>query len=236
MKSDQFFLREKYSTEEKVDRIPSSQINPGNKGFAKALDRNGLDENKFSGYNKSDFFERISVELDTEARNNLIDDLFEKCGQEGDKFNIQMYELAPNASYTEVIDKAQIQEESQLDDYAFLDHALYLQKADVNSIQHRGSNERYKVLDFAFKTREEVEDIEPTDELPVRILFKDGEVEATYGDGYHIEAPSRTRIEARLYIENKSVAVSNGSGIKSGPQTDIVQLIEYWGNSGDDDE
>lgn len=223
MTSNTFFLRETYTHEEMINRIHSSEISVGNSDFDSVIDRyDSLDLDSFRGISKSDFFRRVSTELEEDFE-DFVEQLYEECGQPGDTFNLQLFELPEERDYTAIYSLADNLDGSRLDDLTeSVDENLLINKSSVGD----------DYVDLSFKTAEKVQDIEPDEDLKVVIERADsGEVEAKYGPEYLVRAPSQDVIEARIYPGDKIVAVSNGSGINDGTQNAIVNGIIELGEN-----
>jgi len=212
---NRYFLRETYTTPEKRDRINSSKINVGVDGFDSTLREFGFEPSEFRGLGKSDFFERMESELESEQYDEFVDMLFEEEGQKGDKFNLQVIELPAERDYRNVAGSANVHQGSRLDDvFDGVSNVLTLHECDTDS----------DFPSFSFRTPEKLEEVEADEELPIIIRNSDGEIEAEYSEGYQVEAPKRDTIEARVYPSSKLIAISN-SGIMTGVQKDIARFV-----------
>lgn len=214
-----------------IARIPSSQIHTGNSDFDGVVSRYGFEPQTFSNINKTRFFERMSNELEEETYDEFIEKLFEECGHRGDKFNIQTFILPFERNYLSVVEKSQRAEDSDLSNsMSFINRTLYLSEVEEKMVDLDDIDWSTEVVDLSFKTRETIENIEPTEDMPIRIVRADnGDLVQEYSEEYLIEAPTQDRIEARVYISSKMVSVSNGGGISQGVQTDIVDAVAEWG-------
>lgn len=218
--SNTFFLRDGYALDEMKDRIHSSRINTSSSDFVTVLSHFDLDCDEFHNMNKEDFFLRVQSELGDNF-DEFVQELFEKCGQEGDTFNLQLFSLPEDTSYNALYNNIDTIDGSRLDEIVDVVGKEIL----VDAVKQ---SEDY--IDFGLKTAEKVKDIEPDEDLKVTIERVDtGEVEAEYGPDYIVRAPTQDLIEARVYPEDKVVAVSNSSGIKDGVQNEIVEAITILG-------
>ena len=218
MTSNTFYLRDGYSTEEMIERIPAAKINYGVEGYEEAISEFGLSPSDFRNMNKSTFFERMREEMDEEF-GEFVEVLFENCGQKGDKFNLQLYSLPSQADYSEVREEAETIVGSRIDEY-------FEGAQNVIMLDEVRFRDQLAVLDLGFRTAEEIEDVQPDEDIPIIIRRSDtDEIEAEYGEGYIVEAPTRQYIEARLYLGKSLLAVSRGGGISESQQKDIVRFI-----------
>ena len=222
MTSNQFFLRDSYTAEEMLDRIPAAKINSGVEGFERVVTDYGLEPSELGNLNKSDFIPRISAEL--EDYDSFVADLFDVIGQTGDKFNLQIFDLPPNRDYSQIPEIVESLVGSRFDTrFDFVDNGLLFRDFEVR--EELGPSNQ-SAIDMMFQSSEEVEDIQPDEDLPITVRRADtDEVVKEYGVEYYVEAPSRQFIEARTYFNSKYCVVSNGSGIKQGTQNDVVSSI-----------
>ena len=224
MKSNTFYLRDGYSVEEMIDRIPAAKINHSVEGFEQALQEFGLDSSSYGTMSKSVFFERISKELDEEYE-NLVHLLFDNCGQDGDKFNLQPFSLPPEADYSNIHSSAQEIQGERIDE-SVDDAKNVLILTDVESRDDSAA------VDLGFRTAEKIEEVQPDEDIPVIIRRADtGEIEAEYEEGYIVEAPTRRKIEARIYMNERIIAISKGGGIVDSQHTDILRFVNSLADS-----
>lgn len=211
---NKFFLRDDYTTPEKRDRIHSSKINAGVDGFESVLDLYGYDPEHFGDLNKNEFFTRMGNELEDEY-DDFVHDLWEEVGNKGDTFNLKILSLPPERDYSQVAESARDYEERRIDE-------VYGDISNVLSLRTVEDEDDY--IDLGFRTAERITEITPDEEMPIIIRDAGGGIEETYEEGYTVEAPTQSVIEARIYPSGKFVAISN-SGVKNGVQRDIGRFI-----------
>lgn len=220
MTNNTFFLRDDYTTNEKIDRIPSSKISPGVDIIDQVLSEL---EGNFSGQlRKRDFFYRIEEEFEPERYNEIVDEIFSEWGKKGDSFNLQLFAIPDSVSYEQVAKACeQLQGENLQDVFEVVSNEISLDRC----IKDPSEN----TIAFSFIISEKIDDIEPTDEMPIRVKKQSGSEEYEYGPDWEVIAPSREFIESKLYSKNGILAVTNSGGVRDGVQSDIAKSITQMG-------
>jgi hypothetical protein len=222
-----------YTTEEMRNRIPAGRISPETPEVMEMLEELNEVPSEVSSLNKNPHLDLVREECSRERYEEYISVLFQEYGKRGDKFNIQLFELnGSSLSFEELSEQAESLEGTDVaEEFSDLrDIPLALQRVN--------SNEEKNYIDFSFQTIESEEWINPTEDLPI-VVYRGGEPVQEYSEpDYEIMAPATYRIEARVYIEDDLIAVSNFSSVKDGDQTDIVEIIGSLGRTqeGDNNE
>jgi hypothetical protein len=186
---------------------------------------------KISGegkFKKEDFIKNAQKVADEAEFNSFIKDLFESKGKKGDPFNFRLFEPYSDLSFENLLDEVPDHVDKEVTE---------LTDGELNSVFYLTDwkpDSESSTVDFQFKTAKEREDLTSDDDLPVKVIRKeDDEVVKEYDSNFVIRAPFRHKIEARAYVEQDIVAVSNFSGVNKDMQEDIVTIIERLSDRGD---
>lgn len=224
MTTDQFLFRNGYSIPEKISRIPTAKISAKTPEIDSRLQDFSLSETEVSRMGKNDFFNEAKVVLSSSTYRSFVSNLFDKYGEKGDKFNMQLFVADVPLSREILSLRADQYAGDRIDrDFDSLVEPIVL----TNQVENSDS------IDFQFRTTAHLEDINPDDKIPIQIIdTESGETVDRYGSDYHIKAPARYRVEARIYAKAGLLAVSNYSKIKDGLKTDIAKTVTEMARSG----
>lgn len=224
MTTDQFLFRDGYSIPEKISRIPTAKITAETPEIDSRLQDLSLSESEVSRMGKNDFLDEVEEQLTTSAYKTLVSNLFDKYGEKGDKFNMQLFVAEESLSREHLSRRADQYDEERIDrDFDSLVEPIVLTDHEENPDS----------IDLQFRTTAHLEDINPDDKIPIQIIdTESGNTVERYGSDYHIKAPARYRVEARVYTETGLIAVSNYSKIKDGLKTDIAKTVTEMARSG----
>ncbi len=224
MTTDQFLFRDGYSIEEKIGRIPTSNISPETPEINGRLDKLDLSEGDLRRIGKNDFFEEAEEKFNTAEYRRFVSTLFDTYGTEGDKFNMQLFVSQETISYDELSRRSARYLDERIDDvFGSLAEPIVLTDTDTDT----------ESIDLQFRTTARLEDINPDEKIPIQIIDTDsGKTVEQYGENYKIKAPARYRVESRVYSDTGLIAVSNYSKIADGLKSDIANTVAEMGRKG----
>lgn len=224
MTTNQFLFRDSYSINEKISRIPTSDISPETPEINQQLFDLELSESEVNRIGKGDLFEEAKEQFSSSDYRRFVSILFDNYGVGGDKFNMQLFVVQASVSYDELARRAEYYRGERIEsDFDSLTEPIVLADCKENSDS----------IDMQFRTTAKLEDINPDDKIPIQIIDKNsGQTVERYNENYKIKAPARYRIETRVYPETSLIAVSNYSKIADGLKSDIAETISEMGRSG----
>ena len=216
MTENQFFFREEYTLEEMESRIRAEEFTIDNPPVYEILDDTQLTPDGVEETGKEETLATLSSDLSEEAYYEFIEEMFDRYGHEGDRFNQQLFRLPPNHDLTDLRDSLERFEGGPLGQPfdAILSQPLYL-----NEINHEGGS-----IDLRFNTSVDMEEYESEEEIPIQIIDEEGNQVDEVSEDNAVRIPTRSRIEARIYQEQKMVSISN-SEVPVRVQKEIFTVI-----------
>ena len=226
--SNLFFFRDRvgYNLEDKFDRVDREHFSLGNDIVSNYVEEHGLRTQDLDDPGKNQLKIFLERKLEPEVFEELVDDLFDEHGEEGDTFNIKAYNLDTEIDKTELISNLEEFKENSLMDTGEAENFSYI--VQINDFIER---EEEGVVDISFHITGKQEKI-PPDEL---FWQTEGGEEQSIEDVTEDppEALNRTKdymIETRIYSDAGLMAVSN-SGIDKTLQAEIRGGIQRWGKT-----
>jgi len=206
MSDDKLFFRDGYTREEKIDRINADFITDDSE-VIRVISNLGEDPSDYTS--KQSILDLFNSKLDNSQYDEIVNQLFDDHGEEGDRFNIKLFDTPS------ILDKQKIKK--RLD--AFIDKNLGECLDYVNySLEIEKWDPNPQSVDVRFIASGSYTDA--SDNLVVRT--EDGEMqpieEVTSGE---VVEKEDTVVECRLYHEQNTMAIYN-SGINKSLKKQIV--------------
>lgn len=226
MSNNTFFTREGYTTLEKRKRISADIISPNTSEVREMLEKIGEPPQEGSSLTKGDFFNRVKDDISREEYESFVDELFEAHGKKGDKFNIQLFTLSGDATFSNLVEGMEGYQGYRLDN-------TFSDIGDPVALDVVNPDEEGGIVDLNFKVTERLKEIEADEDVPIQVREtgdEDSEVRE-FGEGYEVIAPAGYRVEVRVYTEEGIAAVSNYNQIRDGLQTEIIDVINEVGQT-----
>lgn len=226
---NRFFFREDLTIEDKISRIGSDNWKIGNPIITDLVEEGAIGVEAIKESGKQELVTTLNGQMDDQEFRDFINRMYNRFGKRGNKFNQKLFRLETRPDPASMYSTLEDYEESQLGD-AFgdvLSRQLYLKTVDNSG--------RY--LDIAFRTSVSLEEYESSEDVPIQILTESGQVVRELEQNESVRVPKRTRVEARVFADEKYVSISN-SEVKQKTHTDIVALLSTIANEeqGDDYE
>ncbi|WP_254545388.1 hypothetical protein [Halomarina pelagica] len=224
--SNLFFFRDRegYDPEDKFDRIKRQYFQIDNEVISDYIKEYELDTEDLDEPGKNKLRHFLERNLDDDVFEQLLDELFESQGEEGDSFNIKVYELGNGVHQTSLLDKLDSFSQQDLmssdegDDFSYV-----LEIADYVNREEEG------VVDISFHVSGKRERMDPSDiwwtEDGERVSISD----VTQEPPEELNRDTDYIVEARVYTDACLIAISN-SGIDKTLQGEIRSGIQRWGS------
>lgn len=220
--SNLFFFRDEvgYDRDEKIDRIKRHHISMDNSVISEYIEEHDVSVDNLDAPGKNKLLSTLHRQLGDNTYNELINDLYEEFGDEGDTFNIKAYELDTDIDEDNLLETV----ESLQDDGLSQENFSYL--LEINDYVDRDEE---GVVDISFKITGKREHLSPEE-----ILLETSEGSQVELDDLTDEPPAGvTRrehyiVEVRVYSDAGMLAVSN-SNVDKTLQGEIRSAIRRWG-------
>jgi len=216
-----FFFRDKegYDQEDRIERIKRQYVTPDEPLIEECLERNAIDKEDLDNPGKNELLRILGRKLDNSEFDDLINSLFDEHGEEGDTFNIKVFELDSKIEKSTLAEKASEFKENGLS------------KTEENSfsyvirIEDFADREGQGVVDIEFKIRGKRENVSP-EEI---VWVEEGE-ERSLDEIIDQQARRKAdySVEARVYPDAGMMAITN-SGIDKTLQGEIRSAVQRWG-------
>jgi len=201
MTENQFFFREEYTIEEMESRIRAGEFTIDNAPVYEILDDTQLTPDEAEDAGKEEILNILGDDLSNEDYYEFIEEMFVRYGHEGDRFNQQLFRLPPNHDLNNLRDSLERFEGGPLGQPfdSILSQPLYL-----NEIKEEDSN-----IDLRFNTSVDMEEYESEEEIPIQVIDEEGKRVDEIPEDNAVRIPTRSRIEARIYPNQKMISISN---------------------------
>lgn len=225
--SNLFFFRDivGYDDGDKFDRIPSQFFNLENNAITEYVDNYDLDTSDLENPGKTRLTRFMESELDDSQFENLIDELFEKYGENGDTFNIKAYNFNSDIDENTLVSTLEGFEDNPLMSTDERESFSYL--IEINDFENREEG----VIDIWFEITGKKETYSPEGWF---VELEDGEqkliAESVGDDAESVGRTDDYMLETRIYTEAGLLAVTN-SDIDKTLQEEIRAGIQRWGRN-----
>ncbi|UPV76198.1 hypothetical protein M0R89_09135 [Halorussus limi] len=216
MTKNKFFLREEYTQQEKENRIRAEEFTVDNPPVLNILSGTRLTPDDVHDMGREEFLNIIREDISKERYDEFIDKMFEDYGRDGDRFNQQLFFIPPSADLDGLGDSLSKFTDGPLEkpfDF-ILTQPLYLNEIDIKE----------NTIDLRFNTATHIEEYESDEEIPITVMDEDGNLVQKIPEDQKVSIPTKRRVEARIYKNERIISVSN-SEVPSRLQTEIFNII-----------
>lgn len=220
--SNLFFFRDQvgYDREEKIDRVKRHHISLDNPIISEYVEEHDVSVDHLDDPGKNKLLSTLHHQLGDDKFTELVNELFDEFGEEGDTFNIKAYDLESDIDEENLLDTVESLEQDGLSRENF----SYLLE-----IEDHVDRDEEGVVDISFKITGKREHL-PPDEILLETP-EGGQIEL---DDVTDEPPAgvtrreQYNVEVRVYSDAGLLAISN-SGIDKTLQGEIRSAIQRWG-------
>jgi hypothetical protein len=220
--SNLFFFRDQhgYDRDEKIDRIKRQHVSLDNQVISEYVEEHDLSVEDLDDPGKKKLLRTLHSRLGDDIFSQLVQELYDEFGEEGDTFNIKAYELDSDIDEENLLETVEAQEQDGLSEGEF---SYLLEIEDYVDREEEG------VVDISFNITGKREHLSP-DEILLE-TSEGGQVEL---DDVTDEPPAGvTRreeyiVEVRVYSDAGLLAISN-SGVDKTLQDELRSAIQRWG-------
>jgi hypothetical protein len=220
--SNLFFFRDQvgYDRDEKIDRVKRQHISVDNSVISEYIEEHDVSVDDLDDPGKKRLLSTLHHRLGDDTFNELVNELYDEFGEEGDTFNIKAYELDSDIDEESLLDTV----ESLKQDTVSQENFSYLLE-----IEDYVDRDEEGVVDISFKITGKQEHLSPDE-----ILLETSEGAQVELDDVTDEPPAGvTRreeytVEVRVYSDAGLLAISN-SRIDKTLQGEIRNALQRWG-------
>jgi len=220
--SNLFFFRDQvgYSRDEKIDRVKRHHITLDNPIISEYVEEHDVSVEELDDPGKNKLLSTLHQRLGDDTFSELVNELYDEFGEEGDTFNIKAYDLDSDVDEEDLLDTVEFLEQDGLSQENF---SYLLEIEDYVDRDEEG------VVDISFNITGKREHLSP-DEIMLETQ-EGGQVEL---DDVTDETPAgvtrreQYTVEIRVYSDAGLLAISN-SRIDKTLQGEIRSAIQRWG-------
>jgi len=224
MANNRYLFREGYELEEMIDRIRVGRFRSEEESLVQEiLEEAELEMAYLYENEKWDFLEEIETQVGQDRFEEFVTAMFEEHGEKGDQFNIQFY-VVEELDYALLVEQAGAREGDKLTQVEGEDFRRPTTLQAVRADQEQG------IVDLQFEVVDHPENID-ADGLETA-LTADGEFidlsETELEEAERLIRENRYTMEARIYVEDGIVGVSNSVG-RDAIQNEVKDAVKRWG-------
>jgi len=224
MANNRYLFREGYELEEMIDRIRVGRFRSEEESLVQEiLEEAELEMAYLYENEKWDFLEEIETQVGQDRFEEFVTAMFEEHGEKGDQFNIQFY-VVEELDYALLVEQAGAREGDELTQVEGEDFRRPTTLQAVRADQEQG------IVDLQFEVVDHPENID-ADGLETA-LTADGEFidlsETELEEAERLIRENRYTMEARIYVEDGIVGVSNSVG-RDAIQNEVKDAVKRWG-------
>ena len=224
MANNRYLFREGYELEEMIDRIRVGRFRSEEESLVQEiLEEAELEMAYLYENEKWDFLEEIETQVGQDRFEEFVTAMFEEHGEKGDQFNIQFY-VVEELDYALLVEQAGAREGDELTQVEGGDFRRPTTLQAVRADQEQG------IVDLQFEVVDHPENID-ADGLETA-LTADGEFidlsETELEEAERLIRENRYTMEARIYVEDGIVGVSNSVG-RDAIQNEVKDAVKRWG-------
>lgn len=220
--SNLFFFRDQigYNLDEKIDRVKRHHISLNNPIISEYVEDHDVSVDDLDDPGKNKLLSTLHHRLGDDAFTELVNELYDEFGEEGDTFNIKAYDLDSDIDEKDLVDTVESLEQDGVDQENF---SYLLEIEDYVDRDEEG------VVDISFNITGKREHLSP-DEILLE-TSEGGQIEL---DDVTDEPPAgvtrreQYTVEVRVYSDAGLLAISN-SRIDKTLQGEIRSAIQRWG-------
>lgn len=220
--SNLFFFRDQvgYDRNEKIDRVKRHHISLDNSIISEYVEEYDVSVDDLDDPGKNKLLSTLHHGLGDDTFTDLVNELYDEFGEEGDTFNIKAYDLDSDIDEEDLLDTVESLEQDGLSRENF---SYLLEIEDYVDREEEG------VIDISFNITGKREHLSP-DEILLE-TSEGGQVEL---DDVTDEPPAgvtrreQYTVEVRVYSDAGLLAISN-SRIDKTLQGEIRSAIQRWG-------
>jgi hypothetical protein len=196
-----FLFKQDYEEEEMRERIHSDYFDSDIPLVQNAAAEAGLTEDELGS--KSDIVTKLRSRLDEDRYKEFIQDLFNKYGKRGEKFNFQLYYVGDSIDIDKLVDNAEAYNGTYIEDTSI---PTVIKLEDVNS-------ENENTIDFLFLVEGSPE-MDLADEFAVQMGEKEKELTEIeeIDEQALLKKQNDYNVEARYYTDRGLIGISNSDG------------------------
>jgi hypothetical protein len=209
MSDDKLFFRESYEREEKIDRIRAEFITDDS-DINRVISELGKDPSDYTS--KQSILALFGSKLDESKYDELIDQVFEKHGEEGDRFNIKLLDTPSILEKRKLENRLETFDDRNLGEYLdYVNYSLDIEKWSQDS----------QTVDIRFIASGSYTDA--SDNLVVRTDEGDMQPIEEVTSGEVVEKED-TVVELRIFYKTRTVAMYN-SGVNKSLKNQIILFL-----------
>ena len=224
--SNLFFFRDQegYDRDEKIDRVKRHHISLDNPIISEYLEKNDVSVDDLDDPGKNRLLSTLHHRLGDDKFTELVNDLYDEYGEEGDTFNIKSYDLDSDIDESDLLDRVETLKQNGLREEGEEEYFSY-----VLQIEDYVDRDEEGVVDISFNVTGKREYLSPNE-----IVLETSEGSEVELDDVTEETPTGvTRreeytVEVRVYSDAGLLAISN-SRIDKTLQGEIRSAIQQWG-------
>lgn len=216
MSDNKFFLRDKYTLDEKIDRVTADKFTTDNELVFNTIDGTSVSPGEVSQNGKQWLLNNLREELSWSEYEDFIDEMFQIYGKKGDVFNQQLVHFPQNLETEGLYEKLERFEDGPLTKpFDF----ILTQPLFINQLRKKDGK-----IDVSFYTAAKFEEYESSENIPIQIQNDEGEKIEELSPEQSVRIPMRRRVELRIYLNHKMMSISN-SEIPDRLQKEIYNMI-----------
>lgn len=224
MANNRYLFREGYEIEEMIDRVRVGRFRSEEESLVQEiLEEAELEMAYLYENEKWDFLEEIETQVGQNRFEEFVTAMFEEHGEKGDQFNIQFY-VVEGLDYALLVEQAGAREGDELTQVEGEDFRRPTTLQAVRADQEQG------IVDLQFEIVDHPENID-ADGLETA-LTADGEFidlsETELEEAERLIRENRYTMEARIYVEDGIVGVSNSVG-RDAIRNEVKDAVKRWG-------
>ena len=224
MANNRYLFREGYEMEEMIDRIRVGRFRSEEESLVQEiLEDAELEMAYLYEHEKWDFLEEIETQVGQDRFEEFVTAMFGEHGEKGDQFNIQFY-VVEELDYALLVEQADAREGNELTQVEGEDFRRPTTLQAVRADQEQG------IVDLQFEVVDHPENID-ADGLETA-LTADGEFidlsETELEEAERLIRENRYTMEARIYVEDGIVGVSNSVG-RDAIRNEVKDAVKRWG-------